>query len=221
MIINLLVEGGEMKPGPVLSQKLGPVGIPMNQVIEEINKSTKDFKGMKVPVELDIDPNTKAISVQVFSPPTSELLKRELGIEKGTGDHKKKQVGNASIEQIISVAKTKMPNLLGKNMKAAVKTVVGSCVSLGVLVENKSPIEIETEIDKGKYDKEISEEKTETDSEKKKSLDAHFAEIKLEQDKLMKQEEAAAAAAAAEKKEEAPAGEKAEAKPEAKKEEKK
>ena len=134
MQIKLLVEGGEMKPGPVLSQKLGPAGIPINQVIQKINDATKDFKGMKVPVELEINPSTKTFEINVFSPPTSELLKKELSLEKGSGEQKKIKIANASIEQIISVAKTKFPNLLSKNLKAAVKTILGSCVSLGILV---------------------------------------------------------------------------------------
>jgi len=91
---------------------------------------------------------------------------------------KKAQVANASIEQIISVAKTKLPNLLCKDLKTASKTVVGSCVSLGVLVESKPASEVEQEIDEGKYDKEIKEEKTETSEEKKKELEEYFSEIK-------------------------------------------
>ncbi len=188
MIIKLLVEGGEMAPGPALSQKLGPIGMNINQVIQKVNESTKDFKGLKVPVELDIDASTKDFSVSVFSPPVSELIKKELGIEKGSGVQKKAQVANASIEQIISVAKTKLPNLLCKDLKTAVKTVVGSCVSLGVLVESKPASEVEQEIDEGKYDKEIKEEKTETSEEKKKELEEYFSEIKAKQDIIIKKE---------------------------------
>jgi len=101
---------------------------------------------------------------------------------------KKAQVANASIEQIISVAKTKLPNLLCKDLKTAVKTVVGSCVSLGVLVESKPASEVEQEIDEGKYDKEIKEEKTETSEEKKKELEEYFSEIKAKQDIIIKKE---------------------------------
>src|SRR3989344_1481812 len=115
MQIKLLVEGGNMQPGPVLSQKIGPLGLNMSQVIQKINDATKNFEGLKVPVELEINPSTKHIEVVVFSPPVSELLKKELGIEKGSGDHKKIKVANASIEQIISVAQTKLPNLLSKD----------------------------------------------------------------------------------------------------------
>jgi len=197
MQIKLLVEGGSMQPGPVLSQKLGPTGINISQVIQKVNDATKDFKGMKVPVELNIEPTTKEIDVMVFSPPVSELLKKEIGVEKGSGMQKKTKIANASIEQIISVAKTKLPNLLSKDLKAAVKSVLGSCVSLGILVENKSPVEVTREIEEGKYDSEIKGEKTETPEEKRKTLDEFFDKIKEEQERILKQEEAAKAAAAA------------------------
>lgn len=197
MQIKLLVEGGNMKPGPALSQKLGPAGVNISQVIQRINEETKNFEGLKVPVELDVDISTKKFEVKVFSPPVSELLKRELGIDKGSGLQKKNQIANASIEQIISVAKTKMPNMLAKDLKAAVKSVVGTCLSLGVIVENKTPVEVIEEIDKGKYDKEIKSEKTQTDPDKKEKLAKYFLDLKTKQDKLLQQEQAAKAAAEA------------------------
>jgi len=197
MQVKLLVEGGDMQPGPALSQKLGPAGINIGQVIQKVNEATKNFKGMKVPVEVEVDLATKAMEVKVFSPPVSELLKKELGIEKGSGLQKKTKVANASIEQIISVSKTKLPNLLSKDLKTAVKSVLGSCLSLGILVENKNPVEIIREVEEGKYDKEIKEELTETLPEKKEKLDAYFAKILAEQEKIRQQEEAAKAAAEA------------------------
>lgn len=190
MQVKLLIEGGDMKPGPVLSQKLGPVGINLGQVIQKVNEATKDFKGLKVPVELEINPSTKEFEVKVFSPPVSELLKKELGVEKGSGVQAKIKVANASIEQIISIAKTKFSNLLAKDLKAAVKTVVGTCVSLGVLVENKPATEVEREIDEGKYDKEIEEGRTETSPEKRAELDTYFSEIKAGQEKELAKEKA-------------------------------
>jgi large subunit ribosomal protein L11 len=193
MQIKLLVDGGAMKPGPALSQKLGPIGIPVNQVIQKINEATKSFNGIQVPVELNIDAATKNFEVKVFSPPVSGLLKRELGMEKGSGTQKKVKVANASIEQIISLAQTKFPNLLCKDMKSAVKTIVGTCVSLGILIENKPAVEIEQDIESGKYDKEINAMKTETSAEKKKQLAESFAIIKKEQDKILQQEQAAKA----------------------------
>jgi large subunit ribosomal protein L11 len=190
MQVKLLADGGNMKPGPALSQKLGPAGIPVNQVIQKVNEATKNFQGMKVPVELDIDTGTKNITVTVFSPPVSELLKKEMNVEKGSGDQKNLQIANASIEQIISVAKTKMPNLLCNDLKSAVKTVLGSCVSLGMLVENKPAVEIISEIDEGKYDKEIKNENTETSEDKKIKLKKYFDEVKINQEKLIKAKQA-------------------------------
>jgi len=220
MIIKLLVDGGEMKPGPALSQKLGPLGMNMGDIMSKINEATKDMKGLKVPVELDVNPTTKEFSIQVFSPPVSELLKKELGIEKGSGEQNKLQVANASIEQIISVAKKKLQNLLAKDLKAAVKLVVGTCVSLGILIENKPAVEIEKEIDNGKYDKEIQEEMTETSEEKKAELKEYFEKVKEEQEKIIKQEKAAKEAEAEKKEEdtteEKPAEEKKEEKEEKK-----
>ena len=195
MQVKLLVEGGSMKPGPALSQKLGPMGINLNQVIQRVNEETKSFEGLKVPVELDVNPSTKKFEVKVFSPPVSELLKRELKIDKGSGIQKKMQVANASIEQIIFVTKMKYQNLLARNFKAAVKSVVGTCVSLGILVENKSAAEVEKEIDEGKYDEEIRSESIQTPSDKKEKMDAYFSELKAKQEKALKQEQAAAEAA--------------------------
>jgi large subunit ribosomal protein L11 len=197
MQIKLLVEGGAMQPGPALSQKLGPAGINLGQVISNVNDATKDFKGLKVPVELDVDMKTKKFEVRVFSPPASELLKKELGIEKGSGAQKKLYAANASIEQIISVAKQKMSNLLAKDLKSAVKSIIGTCTSLGVLVENKPAVEAGQDVDAGKYDKEIQEGKTETSPEKKTELKRIFTELVDQQQKIIQQEAAAKAAAEA------------------------
>ncbi|HTY43729.1 MAG TPA: 50S ribosomal protein L11 [Patescibacteria group bacterium] len=194
MQVKLLVEGGSMKPGPALSQKLGPLGININHVIQQVNDSTKSFEGLKVPVELEINASTKKVEVKVFSPPVSELLKREMKIEKGSGAHKKIQVANASIEQIIAIAKMKSQNLLSRDLKSAVKTIIGTCASLGILVENKPAKEVEKEIEEGIYDKEIKHEATEMSQEKRERLAKYFSEVKERQEKLLKQEEAAALA---------------------------
>lgn len=192
MNVKLLVDGGAMKPGPALSQKLGPAGINIGDVISKVNEATEGFKGMQVPVEITVDLSDKSFEVEVFSPPISGLLKKEAGVEKGSGKQEKYQVANLSIEQIIKVAKSKMSGLLCNNLKTAVKTTVGSCTSLGILVENKSPIEVGEEIDEGKYDKEIEAELTETPEEKKKEMHDYFAPIKAAQEKQMKAEMAAA-----------------------------
>lgn len=195
MIVNLLVEGGAMAPGPAIAQKLGPLGIDIGKVIADVNKATASFKGTKVPVELNIDAGKKTYTIKVSTPPVSELLKKEMKLEKGTGDHKNIKVGNISIEQVISVAKTKMPGMLDKNLKNAVKSVVGTCVSLGLLVENKPATKVAKEIEQGVYDKEIKEEKTEVAPEKRKEMDKFFAQLKLKQEMQLKKAEEEKAAA--------------------------
>jgi large subunit ribosomal protein L11 len=187
MIIQLLVDGGDMKPGPAIAQKLGPLGINIGKVVADVNAASKNFKGVKVPVELNINKD-KTYTIVVLSPPTTELLKKEIGLEKASGAAKKIKVANASIEQIISVAKTKYPNMLCKDFKAAVKTVAGSCVSSGILIENKEAKETVEDIEKGIYDKEIDAQMTETSAEKKKKLDAHFADVKAQQEARIKKE---------------------------------
>jgi large subunit ribosomal protein L11 len=191
MNVKLLVDGGAMKPGPALSQKLGPAGIPINEVISQVNEATTSFKGMQVPVELEVDLGTKTFEIQVFSPPISGLLKKEAGVEKGSGLQSQVQAANLSIEQIISVAKQKMGNLLCKNLKSAVKITIGSCVSLGFLVENLPAVKVNQLVEEGKYDKEIEGEMIKTPEEKRKELDTYFAEIKVEQEKILKEQAAA------------------------------
>lgn len=194
MIVKLMVDGGSMKPGPAVSQQLGPMGINLGKVIEEVNKATSGFKGMKVPVELDVDPKTKDFTVTVSSPPVAELIKKEIKVDKGSGKPEEVKVGNLSIEQVIAVAKTKMPGMLAKDLKAAVLLVTGSCVSLGVLIESRPAQEITREIYAGSYDKEINSEKTEASPEKLAQLQKTFSEIKTKQDVATKAAEAAKAA---------------------------
>ena len=205
MIVKLLVDGGDMKPGPTMGQKLGPLGINIGKVLQDINSATKEFKGMQVPVELDIDPKSKSYKVSVKSPSVSVLLKKELFLDKGSGAAKKIKVANISIEQIISIAKTKHADMLEKEFKSAVKSVTGTCQSLGILVENKEAKEIEKDIDAGIYNKEINDKKTELAKEKKDNLAKNFALLKEKQDEMIKKEEEAKAAAEAAKVTAAPA----------------
>ena len=223
MIVKLIVDGGSMKPGPTVAQQLGPMGINLGKVIEEVNKATSSFKGVKVPVEIDVNAKTKEFTITVSSPPVAELIKKELKVEKGSGAPGKTFMGNLAIEQVTAIAKTKLPNMLAKDLKAAVNLVLGSCVSLGVFVESKNAKEVIREVKEGKYAREISEERIEVPKEKKAQLDKFFSEIKAKQDAAAKAAEVAKAAEEAAKLEKATTEtkeeKKEEAKPEVKKEE--
>ena len=204
-VIKLLVEGGNMKPGPAVAQQLGPMGINMGKVISDVNEATSDFKGVTVPVVLDVDASTKEFTIKVLSPPTSELIKKELGIEKASGERLKLQVGNLAIEQVISIAKTKHPSLLANEFGSAVKSIIGTCMAMGVLIESKDPKEVLSEISEGIYKQEIDSRKTDVSTEKKKELDTFFENLSAEQQAAIKAEEEAKAAEE-EKKAEAVAG---------------
>jgi large subunit ribosomal protein L11 len=192
--IKLLVDGGAMKPGPAIAQQLGPMGINMGKVLSDVNAATASFKGMQVPVNLDVDAKKKTFTVTVLSPSVSALLKKEMGIELGSGERRKVQVGNLAIEQIISVTKQKLPGMLANNFLGALKSVVGSAMAMGVLIESKDPKEVLQEIEDGKYDKEIKAQKTETSPEKLKQLKSFFTDVQAKQQAAKKAEEEAKAA---------------------------
>ncbi|MEM2952669.1 MAG: 50S ribosomal protein L11 [Candidatus Bathyarchaeia archaeon] len=151
-VVELLVSGGQATAGPPLGPALGPLGLNVMAVVNKINELTKDYAGMKVPVKVSVDPETKQFEVTVGTPTTSALIVSELKIEKGSGAPNTQKVGNLSMEQLIRIAKIKRPELLSKTLKSAAKEILGTCVSMGVTVEGKDPKEIMREIDEGKYD---------------------------------------------------------------------
>jgi len=157
-IIEALVAGGQATAGPPLGPALGPLGLNVMAVVNKINELTKDFSGMKVPVKIIVDVETKEFEVEVGTPTASALIIKELKIEKGSGDPGKEKVGNLSFEQVVKIAKMKRPELLAKDLKGAVKEILGSCVSMGVTVEGKNPKEVQKEIDEGKYDEVFEKE---------------------------------------------------------------
>jgi len=91
----------------------------------------------------------------VGTPTTSALIVSELKIEKGSGSPKAQKVGNLSMEQVVRIARMKQAELLSPNLKAAVKEVLGSCVSMGVTVEGKDSKEVQKEIDEGKHNAQL------------------------------------------------------------------
>lgn len=154
--VELLISGGQATAGPPLGPALGPLGVNVMMIVNKINELTKDYAGMKVPVKVIVDPDTKQFEVTIGTPTTPALIVSELKIEKGSGTPNTAKVGNLTMEQIIRVAKIKRPELLAKTLKLAAKEVLGSCVSMGVTVENKDPREVQKEIDEGKHDEIIA-----------------------------------------------------------------
>lgn len=175
--VEALVDGGKASAAPPLGPALGPLKVNIGQVITEINKKTSAFAGMKVPVKVIVDSETKAFEITVGTPPVSGLITRELNIKSGSGIPNKLKVGNLAMEDCIKIAQMKQDSLSAASLKAAVKTVVGSSNAMGVLVEGKIARDINGDIDKGMYDKLIQSEKTEVPKEKRAQLAEQLAEM--------------------------------------------
>lgn len=153
-VVETLVSGGKASPGPPLGPTLGPLGVNIKAVVEKINEETKAFNGMQVPVKIIID-DKKQFTIHVGTPPTSSLIKKELGIELGSGDSNKTFAGNLTIKQIINIAKMKKNDSLSKNLKNAAKEMIGTCGTLGVTVEGMKFKEATTAVNSGKFDSEF------------------------------------------------------------------
>jgi len=150
--ISSLVTGGQASAGPPLGPSLGPMGVNIMEVINAINEKTKDFEGMKVPVTVSIDPDTKKWEIEVGIPSAAALILKEAGIQKGSGTSGTEWVGDVGIDSVVKVAKTKLDNSYATSLKSVVKSIVGTCVPLGIKIEGKTPKEITTEINEGKWD---------------------------------------------------------------------
>ena len=156
-VVDALVDGGHATAGPPLGPALGPLGVNVLAIVNKINEVTNSYSGMKVPVKITVDIETKEFDVSVGVPTTSALIVKEAGIEKGSATPKTQKVGNLTLEQVIRVAQIKAQSLLARNLKSAVLEVLGSCVSMGVTVEEKDPREFQREVDEGKYDSILKE----------------------------------------------------------------
>ncbi len=150
-VVEVLVPGGKATAGPPLGPALGPLGINVKAVVDEINAKTATFNGMQVPVKVEVD-DKKKFTVTVGIPPTTALIKKEANIEKGSAEPNVKVAGNLPFKAAVRIAKMKLEGMLSYELKTAVKEVVGTCVSMGVNVDGKRPKEVLADIAAGKYD---------------------------------------------------------------------
>jgi len=120
-------------------------------VAEEANRLTKDFMGMRVPVEIVVDAETKQFTVKVGTPSTPALIASTAGIQKDSGTAGKDSVADLNFADIVKIAQSKMPDLRSKTLKAAVKEVLGSCLSMGVKVDGMPAKEVVKLVKQGKY----------------------------------------------------------------------
>ena len=148
-VVEALVPGGKASAGPPLGPALGPLGVNVAQVVAKINEQTKDLNGMQVPVKIKVKSRTE-FEIEVGTPPTSALILKEIGVEKGTGD--KTVVGNLTMEQVLKIANVKKRGLLSKTLKNAAREVIGTAGSLGATIDGMPSKEAQAAVVSGKYD---------------------------------------------------------------------
>ncbi len=150
--ISALVTGGQASAGPPLGPALGPLGVNIMEIINTINQKTSDFEGMKVPVTVSVNTKTKKWEVIVGIPSAAALLLKEAGIQKGSGTSGSTWVGDINVDALVKVAKAKLESSYASSVKSVAKEVAGTCVSLGIKIEGKSPKEFTAEVNAGKWD---------------------------------------------------------------------
>ncbi len=149
--VEAIVDGGKASAGPPLGPALGPTGLNIGQVIAAINEKTADFAGMKVPIKVIIG-DKKDFKITVGTPPASELVKQKAGVKSGSGNSKTDFVADISLDEIKTVARMKADDLLGADIKAKSKEIVGTCVSMGIKVEGRDPRQMMKDIAAGEFD---------------------------------------------------------------------
>lgn len=147
-----LVVGGEANAGPPLGPALGPLGVNVMMIVKEINEKTKDYPGMRVPIKVHVDTETKEFEVEVGVPTTSALIVKATGVEKGSGIPNTELQGDLSFEELLKIANAKKDQSYGRNLKSVAREVTGSCVSMGIKIEGKDPREFQKELGEGKWD---------------------------------------------------------------------
>ncbi|MCY4490923.1 MAG: 50S ribosomal protein L11 [Thaumarchaeota archaeon] len=155
--VSSLVTGGAASAGPPLGPALGPLGVNIMEVINAINEKTKDFDGMKVPITVLVDSDTKKYEIEIGIPSAAALIMKEAGIQKGSGLSGTEWAGDVKIDAIIKVAGTKLESSYASSLKSVAKTIIGTCVSLGIKIEGKTPKEITAEINEGKWDEKFQQ----------------------------------------------------------------
>ncbi|KAI7819114.1 60S ribosomal protein L12 [Kickxella alabastrina] len=152
-IITLRATGGEVGASSALAPKIGPLGLSPKKVGEDIAKATKDWKGLRVTVQLVVQNRQATVSVV---PSASSLVIRAL--KEPVRDRKKEKNivhnGNISIDDVISIAKImrEADKSLARDLKGTAKEILGTCFSVGCTVDGESPVDIQSKIDEGEVE---------------------------------------------------------------------
>ena len=133
--IKLQVPAGAANPSPPIGPALGQQGVNIMEFCKQFNAQTQKLeKGLPIPVIITVY-SDRSFTFIMKTPPASVLIRKAIGIEKGSGAPNTNKVGKITRKQIEEVATTKQPDLTAANMEAAVRTIAGTARSMGVDVE--------------------------------------------------------------------------------------
>lgn len=134
IVVKLQVKAGQANPAPPIGTALGPHGIDIMSFCNSFNEKTKDKGGSLIPVELTIYED-RTFDFILKSPPVSDMIKKAINLQKGSGDPLKLKVGKLKKIQLREIAETKLKDLNAGSIEAAERIVAGTARSMGVEVE--------------------------------------------------------------------------------------
>jgi len=133
--VKLQVPAGQANPSPPIGPALGQQGVNIMEFCKQFNAQTQAVeKGLPIPVVITVY-SDRSFTFIMKTPPASVLIRKAIGIEKGSGTPNTAKVGRISRKQLEDIAKTKTPDLTAADLDAAVRTIAGSARSMGVDVE--------------------------------------------------------------------------------------
>jgi large subunit ribosomal protein L11 len=133
-IIKLQIEAGKATPAPPVGPALGQHGVNIMAFCKEYNEQTSSQAGSIVPVEITVYEDRSFIFI-TKTPPASDLLKRALSIEKGSGTAGQQKVGALPREKVYEIARIKMKDLNAVDLEGAARIIEGTARSMGIDVE--------------------------------------------------------------------------------------
>lgn len=133
-VVKLQLPAGKATPGPPVGSSLGPHGINIPAFTKEFNEKTANQAGMIIPVVITIYAD-RSFTFIIKTPPVAVLIKKYAKIESGSAVPNRDKVAKLTQEQVIEIAKQKMPDLNAGSLEAAVSMVKGTARSMGVTVE--------------------------------------------------------------------------------------
>jgi len=135
-IIKLQIQAGKATPAPPIGPALGQHGVNIMAFCKEYNERTSSREGFIIPAEITVY-HDRSFTFIIKQPPMSDLLRRTLGIDKGSGTPQREKVGILTREQLYDVARSKMKDLNARDIEAAAAIVAGTARSMGVDIENE------------------------------------------------------------------------------------